>query len=442
MRRFFILATLIVITLAALGSTGGFALAETGPFRSGNILFPLQRFAEETRVWATSNKTGKASYLLDLADRRVLDLATQAGKPGELRALENLNIALDQAMAAVAAVPLEDLGPLKTRLSSLVGQMQVILAMLSITPAQAPDQYAAMQAKITAIGAMLASSDAPQSPSASVAPGALVPTAVPGVPQPTVDPQAVAFPPGSTGALHAFFPLTGVHATVGCQGCHGNGVYTGTPSQCEACHADVKPANHFTGDCAACHSTTAWKPAKFDHQAAGATDCQSCHADKKPANHFTGQCSACHNTSAWLPASFNHQAAGATDCQSCHADKKPANHFTGQCSACHNTSAWLPAGFNHQVLGRPTANRATQAINLPTTSPGSARPATTPAPGGRPASTTGRGDRLPVLPHRAISPPTTLPGSARRATTPAPGGRPASITRWRVDRLPVLPHQG
>ena len=87
MRRFLILATLIVITLATLGVTGGFALAETGPFRSGNILFPLQRFAEKTQVWATSNKTSRATYLLDLAERRVLDLATQAGKPGELRAL-------------------------------------------------------------------------------------------------------------------------------------------------------------------------------------------------------------------------------------------------------------------------------------------------------------------------------------------------------------------
>ncbi len=162
MRRFLILATLIMITLAALGVTGGIALAETGPFRSGNILFPLQRFAEETQVWATSNKTSRASYLLDLAERRALDLATQAGKPGEMRALENLNTALDQATAAVGVVPLADLGPLKTRLSSLVGQMQVILAMLSIAPAQAPDQFAAMQAKITAIGAMVAASEASQ----------------------------------------------------------------------------------------------------------------------------------------------------------------------------------------------------------------------------------------------------------------------------------------
>ena len=351
MRRFLILATLIIITLAALVVTGGIALAETGPFRSGNILFPLQRFAEKTQVWATSNKTGKASYLLDLAERRALDLATQAGKPGELRALENLNAALDQAMAAVGVVPLEDLGPLKTRLASLVGEVQVILAMLSIAPTQAPDQYAAMQAKITAISAMLAASDASQTQTADVAPGVAESAAAQTNPDATVDPQAVAFPPGSAGALHAFFPLTGAHATVGCQGCHGNGVYAGTPSQCEACHAKVKPNPHFPGVCAACHTTTAWKPATFNHQAAGATDCQSCHADKKPANHFVGQCSACHSTTVWKPASFNHQVAGATDCQSCHADKKPANHFVGQCSACHTTRAWLPATFNHQVAG-------------------------------------------------------------------------------------------
>lgn len=76
----------------------------------------------------------------------------------------------------------------------------------------------------------------------------------------------------------------------------------------------------------------------MDHKAAGATDCQSCHANQRPAGHFSGQCSACHNTSNWGNATFNHAAAGATDCQSCHSS--PGDHWSGQCSKCHNTSGW------------------------------------------------------------------------------------------------------
>ena len=42
-------------------------------------------------------------------------------------------------------------------------------------------------------------------------------------------------------------------------------------------------------------------PAYFDHDAYGATDCNSCHKNDAPADHYDLQCSECHTTNAWLP---------------------------------------------------------------------------------------------------------------------------------------------
>ena len=98
------------------------------------------------------------------------------------------------------------------------------------------------------------------------------------------------------------------------------------------------------GQCSACHFTSAWKPASFNH--AGLNDCQSCHSGNRPANHYDGQCSLCHSTSAWKPATFNHSAIGGADCSQCH--QPPANHFPGECKGCHtDTGNWRNASFNH-----------------------------------------------------------------------------------------------
>jgi hypothetical protein len=122
---------------------------------------------------------------------------------------------------------------------------------------------------------------------------------------------------------------------------------TGSNLNCQGCHAAVRPANHYPGQCSQCHTAgTAWKPASFSHQ--GRVDCQGCHTNVKPANHYSGQCSQCHAAGAtWKPVSFNHQ--GRVDCQGCHANVKPANHYPGQCSQCHTAgTAWKPASFDHK----------------------------------------------------------------------------------------------
>jgi hypothetical protein len=159
------------------------------------------------------------------------------------------------------------------------------------------------------------------------------------------------------------FPLTGKHSGLPCADCHANQVFKGTPANCFACHQkDDHHNGQFGADCAACHATSAWKPATFDHAKAafpltGAhtsvpcarchssgfagtpTACSACH--QEPAFHiglFPTDCAACHNTSAWRPASFNASHTfpidhgGANTCRDCHPSA--LNVYT--CYTCHN----------------------------------------------------------------------------------------------------------
>ncbi|MCB9068851.1 MAG: hypothetical protein H6629_13705 [Calditrichae bacterium] len=219
------------------------------------------------------------------------------------------------------------------------------------------------------------------------------------------------------------FPLTGAHATLQCESCHETGDFTALPTECYSCHqpdfeGTTDPGhvqNNFSFDCTLCHSTSAWEPATFDHNAtdfpltgahigldclschssgyAGTpTACVSCHEDDFQAttdpNHiaaaFPLECEVCHSTVAWEPAIFDHDntdfpltgAHTGVDCNSCHAsgytgtptacvschqsdfdNTTDPNHiaanFPVQCEVCHSTTAWEPANWNHDQLYFP-----------------------------------------------------------------------------------------
>ncbi len=351
MRRFLLISLIILAVLAILFIGAGTGLAEVGPFHPGQTLFPLQRFAEQQRARLIGSPTQQAHFYLDLLARRSDELSAATGGATETAALVALNEALDQAVVAIGNAPEAGLEQIKIRLAGFVVKIESALAGLSRAPTEEPVLYAEMQAEISSlrnmVGALLtaqaSSTESESQEAANPTPDPAVSTPVEGTP------LAVAFPEGSSGAQHAFFPLSGKHATLTCTSCHINGVYAGTPNQCAICHEKWIPAAHYPGDCATCHIPTSFKDIQFDHLLAEATNCIGCHAQVKPLNHFSGLCSACHNTQAWKPANFNHQAANATNCQSCHASNRPANHYTGQCSSCHNTRAWRPANFNHQA---------------------------------------------------------------------------------------------
>jgi hypothetical protein len=343
------------VFVALLGIGAGIALAFNGPFRPGDAFFSFQHFSEQSGIVFSGNATGRAQYVISIAERRAVDLSSLGGTRHEQLALGFLDKALDQALRALVAVPESDQAAMQTEMLLLIEHAQAALKSLTILPVINPNTLTAFQAKLSTLRALTENPALAQASVGVQQGNAPLPQAEPqgqsGQSTGLLDPEAVDFPPGSAGAQHDFFPLIGAHANLDCQACHSSGQYTGTPNTCESCHLSVRPADHFSGNCATCHTPSTWQDIIFDHSAAGATDCVSCHSKNKPANHFAGQCSSCHSTNAWKPANFNHQAAGATDCVSCHSKNEPANHFAGQCSACHSTNAWKPANFNHQAAG-------------------------------------------------------------------------------------------
>ncbi|HXN09956.1 MAG TPA: cytochrome c3 family protein, partial [Steroidobacteraceae bacterium] len=135
--------------------------------------------------------------------------------------------------------------------------------------------------------------------------------------------------------------------------------HLGVTGNCVSCHngatATGKGARHVASNdqCANCHTTIAWLPARFDHRGIAAS-CTSCHngvtATGMPVAHIPTRmdCGACHGTFAWRPARFSHAGIVGT-CAGCHNTLtglgKPIGHVatTLDCSSCHTTLGWIPA---------------------------------------------------------------------------------------------------
>ena len=200
------------------------------------------------------------------------------------------------------------------------------------------------------------------------------------------------------------FPLAGAHAGLDCESCHplaaqGHLRFATTDADCYSCHrtafaGTTNPAHvalGFPTDCVTCHTSLAWRPARFDH--AGATECYSCHrsdydrtsAPAHVAAGFPTACVTCHTARGWQPSTFDHAATAfaltgahlpapcanchgdpwqntlASDCYSCHrpaydATAAPAHGAGGiptTCTSCHNTVAWQPATFDHAATAFP-----------------------------------------------------------------------------------------
>ncbi|HPF69941.1 MAG TPA: hypothetical protein PLQ13_04645 [Candidatus Krumholzibacteria bacterium] len=222
-------------------------------------------------------------------------------------------------------------------------------------------------------------------------------------------------------------PLVGAHAAVDCDACHSGAVssqYTGTPSDCYACHADTwahttnppHEASGFGTDCVRCHGVfaTGWSGGDFRHPSsfpltgghAGPaciechqggfsgtpTECVACHQDDydrttEPDHRlaqFPTDCRICHDTRTWDDTNFDHNRTafpltGAhvpLDCTQCHSagytgtptacvachqqeydNTNDPNHaqaqFPTDCRICHNTTSWEGASFNHNSTAFP-----------------------------------------------------------------------------------------
>ena len=399
MKRILIAITIIILVALSATSAAVLAFIEIAPIHAEGRFFPYQDKLEHALLVFYPSPTAATDYELKLMEKRVADLNNVSGTVEEIPRINAVWVEMQHVLQDFELLGDHGDENLRNQFIKILGMMNEELTQYTYIQEAHPEEYSRtinqLDQLITVsmdiahpMGDILTLStqlDTPQAQTSSS-------DATQPVSRTKIIPHKVPFLQGSNGAEHKFFPLTGQHATLTCEGCHSGLTYTGIPNECIACHAAVvpqphylevcslchtadgwtpaqfdhsldiaadcqschlrdKPAAHYPGQCSACHGTGGWLPATFDHQVAGATDCQSCHINSKPANHFNGQCSACHSTSGWLPATFNHSVAGATDCKSCHSGNKPANHFSGQCSACHSTSGWRPASFNHSAAG-------------------------------------------------------------------------------------------
>ncbi len=186
----------------------------------------------------------------------------------------------------------------------------------------------------------------------------------------------------------ATFKLTGQHLNTSCTSCHFNNAFWSSPSDCYSCHAAKDTHNGQLGlNCGSCHTTSAWKPATFDHNlstfkltgAHNSVNCEQCHTGgnyngvsstcvachAEPGGHFGTDCAQCHTTVNWnatyahtgfaltgahtnLGCNQCHSGSGfsglSATCASCHAE--PADHFGSDCAQCHSTSNWN-ASYSH-----------------------------------------------------------------------------------------------
>lgn len=142
----------------------------------------------------------------------------------------------------------------------------------------------------------------------------------------------------------ASFPLTGAHKQASCSQCH-TGDFTGAPTACFDCHgvefAATTDPDHEQGgishECAICHTTTAWQPARYDHDATAfpltgghrTTPCLSCHATGYAGTPT--DCIACHRADYDATTDPDHMAAG----------------FPTTCEGCHSTAGWGGTTWDH-----------------------------------------------------------------------------------------------
>ena len=118
-------------------------------------------------------------------------------------------------------------------------------------------------------------------------------------------------------------PLMGMHAVVQCEECHRNGVFTNSPTYCDACHGSNDPHKGTLGSqCESCHNPNGWNLWIFDHDTqtdyplTGShreLDCGQCHTERFRAKQNLGaECVDCHLEDD------AHKRRFGTDCARCH----------------------------------------------------------------------------------------------------------------------------
>ena len=279
MRSFLIKSSLLTGFIVLFLITSGIAMAVIAPFQPGNILFPLQYFVEQKAMVIHTDPISKSNYSMDLLERRINDLVARTGSKYELIALDYLNKAIDQVTLSISLVSQTEGGNQRLRLLYLVKLTEDKLKLLSNLPLENQTIFQAFLTKIQTLLLMVETANVPNSELNRITGIPIINQGLNHEPGTTVmvTGSLIPFPPGSPGAVHAFYPLVGLHILLTCNRCHISGKYVGTPKTCTLCHILIRPAPHYGGDCSLCHSAISWEDIHFDHDGRGAADCRSCH---------------------------------------------------------------------------------------------------------------------------------------------------------------------
>ncbi|RME07033.1 MAG: hypothetical protein D6803_04940, partial [Anaerolineae bacterium] len=157
MKNLFLLFLSAVVAIV-MTTVGGVALAEAAPFHPGDALYPVQRFVENQALFRpTAND--KASWYVQLVERRAADLAQQAGSANQADALSAFDEAVLQSARWLAQASPDTKAALQTRLSGLFTQVQPLLETWSAGSQQEQSQLLAVQARLETFQSLLANGD-------------------------------------------------------------------------------------------------------------------------------------------------------------------------------------------------------------------------------------------------------------------------------------------
>ena len=156
------------------------------------------------------------------------------------------------------------------------------------------------------------------------------------------------------------YALTGAHQRIDCRQCHipdfveepslkdREKTFLGLSQQCKACHEDVHQ-NTLSTDCASCHITESFAPAKnFDHSK---TDFALL------GKHAPLECIDCHQKEERNGQTFQVFAGvDFKNCNSCHDDVHD-NQLGTNCKQCHDESSFASTSrmrrFDHRQTNFP-----------------------------------------------------------------------------------------
>jgi len=224
-----IIALLIGFNLVIIAIVLGLLyMTEIYPFNPGDPLYPVQATAETWRLRITTRGEEQTDMAINLAERRLADVA-RADTPGKI---DSAVLAFDQAidLAILYVQDLEDSPEHQDlyfpQFNNLLVKSRLVLTALEKNTTT--DTIPGILSKIED----------------------LIETAPPIYPDEIIEsdyagPAVIEAAPVSFLGQeldHDVYPLIGKHQAVDCIYCHPSGEYVNTPTECQECHTEIKLA--------------------------------------------------------------------------------------------------------------------------------------------------------------------------------------------------------